>query len=258
MWGIPEAPLRGAGRGPGEAVRGSGEAVRGSGEAVRGSGEEAPEGAIRAPDAAASASGETGRALCRRFGQALPKELMLRGYASPAERCLETAKLILEAHRQDGGGVTRHRPVEALGVFYVLDQMKMWRGMEQAGGGTAYLRKWFDGQVPADVMMPPELAARLLLRVMVEKGALNQGARAGAPRMELVAVGQPQLDLCVSHDMTLYLLRDQLLGEPVDGPAVEFLDGLIAWRDQETLWLKSLQGQPRQVSADLDEQGNTQ
>lgn len=181
---------------------------------------------------------DEGRALCRRFGQALPKELTLRAYASPAERCLETAKLILEAHRLGGGGAARHRPVEALGVFYALDQMKMWRGMDQAGGGIAYLRTWFAGQVPADAMMPAKLAARLVLRVMAEK--------LEAP------VGLPQLDLCVSHDMTLYLLRDQLLDEPVDGPAVEFLDGLIAWRDRESLWLKSLQGQPKKVSANLD------
>ena len=193
---------------------------------------------------------DEGRALCRRFGRALPKELTLRGYASPAERCLETAQLILEAHRHGGGDVTRHRPVEALGVFYVLDQMKMWRGMEQAGGSTAYLQNWFDGQAPADVMMPPELAARLVLQVMVEKGSLSGGARGGTPRTKPeAAVGRLQLDLCVSHDMTLYLLRDQLLGEPVDGPAVEFLDGLIAWRERGSLWLKSLQGPPRQMSA---------
>lgn len=177
---------------------------------------------------------DEGRTLCRRFGRALPKELTLRAYASPAERCLETAKLILEAHRLGGGGATRHRPVEALGVFYVLDQMKMWRGMDQAGG-KVYMRNWFAGRAPADAMMPAGLAARLVLRVMAEK--------LKAP------VGLPQLDLCVSHDMTLYLLRDQLLGEPVDGPAVEFLDGLIAWRDRESLWLKSLQGRPKQVSA---------
>ena len=66
---------------------------------------------------------EEGRECCLRFGKALPKDLTLRGYASPAVRCLETAELILASHREAGGEVTRHRPVEALGVFYVLDQM---------------------------------------------------------------------------------------------------------------------------------------
>jgi broad specificity phosphatase PhoE len=177
---------------------------------------------------------EEGRELCRRLGRALPKDLTLRGYASPAERCLETAKLILESHQGAGGESTRHRPVEALGVFYVLDQMKMWKGMREADGLVNYLKAWFAGDVPADAMMPPELAAKLVLRVMTEK--------LHAP------VGAPQLDLCVSHDMTVHLVRDRLLDEAVDGPEVEFLDALIAYRDDEGYWLQSHHGPARQVN----------
>ena len=178
---------------------------------------------------------EEGRALCGRFGRALPKELTLRAYASPVQRCMETAELILAAHRAQGGAVTRHRPVEGLGLFYVLDQMKMWRGLD-AAGMVAYLQGWFDGRAPADALAPAGWAASLVLRVMAEK--------LDAP------VAQPQLDLCVSHDMTLYLVRDQLLGVPVGGPKVEFLDGLIAWRAQGALWLQSPWGAPQRVSAE--------
>ncbi len=181
---------------------------------------------------------DEGRALCHRFGRSLPKALTLRAYASPAERCLETAGLILKAHRLQGGGATRHRPVEALGVFYVLDQMKMWRGLNEAGGMVGYLQRWFEGAVLTDAMMPAEIAARLVLRVMA--GKLSSAAN------------EPQLDLCVSHDMTLHLMRSQLLGEPVDGPKVQYLDGLIAWRDNDSLWLQSQQGAPRKVSTNLD------
>ena len=42
---------------------------------------------------------------------------------------METAELVLAGHESGGGNVTRHRPLEALGVFYALDQMKMWQGM---------------------------------------------------------------------------------------------------------------------------------
>ena len=180
---------------------------------------------------------EEGRALCRRFGRKLPRNLTLRAYASPAQRCMETAQLILERHQAEGGSVTRHRPVEALGVFYALDQMKMWKGMEAAGGMANYLRSWMAGAVPADAMMPAHWAARLVLRSMTEK---------------LVApVARPQLDLHVSHDMTLYLLRAVLLGEPADGPPVAFLDGLLVWRAEGALWLKSQHGPPQRVSAEL-------
>ncbi|MDE0273353.1 MAG: histidine phosphatase family protein [Gammaproteobacteria bacterium] len=180
---------------------------------------------------------DEGRALCCRFGRRLPKELTLRAYASPAQRCLETAQLILEAHEAEGGSITRHRPVEALGVFYALDQMKMWKGMEAVGGMANYLQSWLAGAVPADAMMPAHWAARLVLGCVTEKLT--------------TPVSHPHLDLHVSHDMTLYLLRGALLGEPVDGPPVEFLDGLLVWRAEGALWLKSQHGSPQRVSAEL-------
>ena len=185
---------------------------------------------------------DEGRALCRLFGRRLPRNLTLRAYASPAHRCLETAQLILEAHKAEGGAITRHRPVEALGVFYALDQMKMWKGMEAAGGMANYLQSWLAGAVPADAMMPAHWAARLVLGGMAEKLA--------AP------VARPQLDLHVSHDVTLHLLRSALLGEPADGPPVEFLDGLLVWRAEGALWLKSQHGPAQRVRGGLTDQSN--
>ena len=185
---------------------------------------------------------DEGRALCRRFGRRLPRDLTLRAYASPAQRCMETAQLILQAHHAEGGGVTRHRPMEALGVFYALDQMKMWKGMQAAGGMAGYLASWAAGGVPADAMMPAHWAARLVLRSMTVKLAAS--------------VAHPQLDLHVSHDMTLYLLRSQLLGEPLDGPPAAFLDGLLVWRAQGALWMRSQHGPPQRVSDELTDRIN--
>lgn len=175
-----------------------------------------------------------GRQLARALGARLPKELTLRAYASPPERCMETAALVLEGHREDGGPVTRHRPMEALGVFYALDQMKMWKGMDAAGGLVAYLSAWVRGDVPADAMMPARMAADLLLGALAEK--LRQ------------PIADHQLDLCVTHDITLYLLREVLLEEPASGPPVSFLDALVLYRDADGMWLTSHHGEPRRMA----------
>ncbi|MFU8817793.1 MAG: hypothetical protein ACNA7W_20800, partial [Pseudomonadales bacterium] len=100
-----------------------------------------------------------------------------------------------------------------------------------------YLGAWVRGEVPADSMMPAELAARLVLRVLAEK--LRQ------------PVAEQQLDLCVSHDMTLYLLREVLLGEPAHGPAVGFLDALVLYRDGDALWMTSHHGEPQRMGEEL-------
>ncbi len=171
---------------------------------------------------------DEGREYARRLGMRLPKALMLRGYASPPQRCMETAELVLDSHRQGGGGVTRHRPVEALGVFYALDQRKMWKGMVDAGGLVAYLQSWFAGEVPSDAMMEPTLAANQVIRALT--GKLDQ------------PVAAQQLDLCVSHDITLHLVRDRLLGEAVDSSPVAYLDALVLFRLGDELRLASQRG----------------
>jgi len=177
---------------------------------------------------------DEGRIFAEDFGKALPKNLLVRGYASPAERCVETVQLILKGHGGDGGRVTRHRPIEALGVFYVLDQMRMYRAMTAAEGQVAFLAQWFAGAVPPDVMMPADLAAKLVSRVVASK--------LEAP------LERPQLDVCVSHDMSLYLVRDRLLGLGVEtSGAVDFLDGVVFYERGQRLWMRGLRGDARAV-----------
>lgn len=177
---------------------------------------------------------DDGRAFAEDFGRALPKNLLVRGYASPAERCVETVQLILKGHADIGGRVTRHRPIEALGVFYVLDQMRMYRAMTAAAGHVAFLAQWFAGRVPTDVMMPADLAAKLVGRVVASK--------LEAP------LERPQLDVCVSHDMSLYLVRDRLLGLGVEtSGAVDFLDGVVLYEREQRLWMRGLRGDARAI-----------
>jgi len=177
---------------------------------------------------------DEGRSLAREFGAALPKRLLVRGYTSPAERCVETVQLVLESHSMTGGRVTRHRPVEALGVFYVLDQMKMYRVMTGVDGLVPFLKRWFEGGIAADVMMPADLAAKIVGRVVA--GKLE------AP------LDRPQLDICVSHDMSLYLVRDRLLGLDVtDSGSVDFLDGVVFYERDRALWMQGLHGPPKRI-----------
>ena len=185
---------------------------------------------------------DEGRELSRRLGRKLPKAYTLRGYASPAERCVDTAQLCLDGHAAEGGSVTRVRPVEGLGVFYVLDQMKMYRVMRDMGTLQQFVSAWSESTIPEDALIPAQEAARILMRVVTEK--LNQ------------SVAEKQIDVCVSHDLSLYLVRDRLLGEsPNQGP-VEFLDTLLAFRRDNRVWLQSARTNPVDIPAELARLGS--
>ena len=165
---------------------------------------------------------DEGRDFAREIGKRLPKDLVVRGYTSPAERCVETAGLMMSGHEAAGGQILRNRVVEALGVFYVLDQIKMFMAMRDAGGIVSFLQRWFDGGIARDILMPADLAARLVGGVATEK--LSQTG------------DDPQLDLLVSHDFTLYTIKDQLLKQGTNRyPDVHYLDGVAFFnRDGKT------------------------
>lgn len=169
---------------------------------------------------------DEGRDLAREFGKALPKDLTLRGYASPVGRCQETAELILHGHESEGGKITRVRTVEALGNFYILDMMKLSRAMQAAGGMMAIYDAWFAGTIAPDILIPSPLTAQFLAHVAADK--LSR------------PVSMPQLDLLVSHDMNLYPLREHLLGQSIAeyGP-VNYLDAVAFYTVDGTLMIRS-------------------
>ncbi len=172
---------------------------------------------------------DEGRDLATTMGTRLPKHLTVRGYSSPADRCIETADLVMSGHSAAGGSVMRNRVVEALGVFYVLDQMKMFMAMRAAGGIVNFLQTWFRGDIAEDILIPADLAAAILGRLIAEK--LSTGAE------------QPQLDLLVSHDFTLFTVKDRLLKQHTEvHPEVNFLDGIAFFLKDGALFAQSHHG----------------
>ncbi len=186
---------------------------------------------------------EAGRGYAKQLGAALPAGLTLRGYASPPERCLDTAECMLNAYAQAGGRITRIRPVEALGVFYALDQQRMWVGLRAAGGLADYISEWVAGAVPADAIMPAPLAASLVYRVLA--GRLTN------PLPDAQREGTGQLDVCVTHDMTIHLLRATLLEQSATAAPVQYLDGMVLYQQDQTLYLRSHDGDARVVADEL-------
>ena len=169
---------------------------------------------------------DEGRGLARQLGGAIPKSLTLRGFTSPAERCVETAALIMEAHKEGGGLTMRNRVVEALGVFYVLDQMKMYMAMQAAGSMVSFQQEWFSGNVSPDILMPADTSAEIIARLVLEK--LKEKP------------DHPQLDLMVSHDFTIYLLKDRLLGQnSTRYPDVIYLDGIAVFERDGKAFIQS-------------------
>ena len=173
-----------------------------------------------------------GRSLAARFGASLP-DVNLRGYSSPVRRCRETGALAIEASAaaQRGGVISKVRDIEAFGVFYALDQIRMWKGLRKSDGLADYVGQWFAGKVPQSAMMRPQRAVGMVLEVMLDKLT--------APAIQ---AGTPQLDLCVTHDMTIFTMREGAGLEPATGPDVRFMDGLLMYEQDDKVFFASQHG----------------
>ena len=173
-----------------------------------------------------------GRSLAARFGASLP-DVNLRGYSSPVMRCRETGALASEASAaaQRGGVISKVRDIEAFGVFYALDQIRMWKGLRKSDGLADYVGQWFAGKVPQSAMMRPQRAVGMVLEVMLDKLT--------APAIQ---AGTPQLDLCVTHDMTIFTMREGAGLEPATGPDVRFMDGLLMYEQDDKVFFASQHG----------------
>ena len=179
---------------------------------------------------------EQGRNLSLRMGDMLGPDLNMRGFASTAQRCVDTADLIMQGTgRDDDGerGKTRDtRIIEAFGVFYALDQVRMWKGLQAANGLDSFVAKWLEGEVGSEIMMPARVAVSQILSVM--KG-----------RLMTISPGKDRsqsLDLCVSHDMTLYLVRQAIGLETTFEQPVNYLDGLLMFETDGELRVSSHYG----------------
>ena len=65
-------------------------------------------------------------------------------------------------------------------------------------------------------------------------------------------VAEQQLDVCVSHDMTLYLMRAALLGVSLTEPDVAYLDGVVLFEEGNALKLRGLCGSEVTLSGEGD------
>ena len=104
-----------------------------------------------------------------------------------------------------------------------------------APGLAEYVGEWFASQTPVDALMPPEMAVKMITRVMQAKLGTEMPGKS--------------LDLCVTHDLTIFTVRHGVGLEPVDGPTVEFLDGLVMFEKDGRTWMRSHHGGEVEIPA---------
>ena len=136
----------------------------------------------------------------------------VRIFHSPIKRCRQTAECIARGVLSMGGKVEIVGPANALGVDYIMD-------LKEAGRltvlhGDHFVRLWFSGTVPPTVIRAAEQIAAHKLAFLAQR--LQEPSPQGR-----------RLDLHVSHDWNIIVLRELLCGvRHEEAGWLNFLDGV--------------------------------
>lgn len=159
-----------------------------------------------------------GCAAARAFGEQLGDFRRLRLFHSPVNRCAHTAQCIAEGAARAGVRAELCGAHAALGIDYIRDLGEA--GRLHVIHGEHFVRLWFQGGVPPAVIEPVPALAGTKLAFIRE-------------RLTEVAAEPGALDLHVSHDWNIIMLREQCVGvRHEEAGWLTFLDG-VTFRPSE-------------------------
>lgn len=178
---------------------------------------------------------EKGKELSYKFGRELPPGCTVRLFSSPVGRCIETAYLIDKGYTSMGGETSINKVYNSLLSFFVRDTDSVMKKIYEGGasGYITFIRDWLDGKIAPEIMLDSEDSSGRVINFLVKR--LNETA-------------ENHINICVSHDMVLFTLKEHALGlrhEDVGIP--EYLEGVIIYNDNNEIYITSPQTEPQKL-----------
>ena len=156
---------------------------------------------------------DNGKAASYNLGKELAHIDTFNLYHSPIPRCEQTAFEIHKGLNTKDGNSTVTGPLLDLGGPYVKGDWRELSQMVDSMGQSAFLRIWFDGDIPETKMMPLEKAAQNQCNIIRDQLKKNSGSA-----------------INITHDWNIMIVREyffNLKHEDIDAPG--FLDGIAAF-----------------------------
>ena len=175
---------------------------------------------------------DEGRDFAFQFGKALPPG-EYRLFSSLIERCVDTSNHIDKGLRERRSPTTTNQKIPGMEFFYNRDLKKVFEFIRQAGGIPEFLRKWFDGQAPEDAIQDSNSASQVIMAALKNRLALAK---------------ENTIDICVSHDWNLYLVKEKYMDLPHEvNDKVEYLDGLFLYQNDGRSFITNHQTDPVEI-----------
>jgi Histidine phosphatase superfamily (branch 1) len=163
-----------------------------------------------------------GKADAFQLGQSLARYNPINIYHSPVPRCIQTAESIFEGIVSCNESATIVGYLLELGGPYITSTWDTVVNSIEKFGNSMFIRKWFDNELPSNLIMPLPDAAHIQLNILVNQ--LRSGISSS---------------INITHDWNIMILREyyfNLRHEDIGDP--EYLDGMYAYLHQDRLHLR--------------------
>lgn len=156
------------------------------------------------------------------LGQSLARYNPINIYHSPVPRCMETAECIFEGIISCNESANLAGYLLELGGPYITSNWDVVVSSIEQNGQSMFIRKWFDDELPPDLIMPLPEAANVQLNILASQ--LRSGNSSS---------------INITHDWNIMILREyyfNLRHEDIGDP--DYLDGMFAYLRDDRLHLR--------------------
>lgn len=160
---------------------------------------------------------ENGKKTAVKLGEKISSLNPFTFYHSPVERCKQTAEAMINGIAANNGKADLGGMDLMLGAPYLIGDWRLIAEMVTKQGQEKFIRTWFNGEVPENLVLSLEESAKKQLRGLIKQ---LQSSKTNCVN--------------ITHDWNIVLLKEYFFGlqHEQDGMP-EYLDGMYAYIENE-------------------------
>lgn len=164
---------------------------------------------------------ENGKQIAKQLGEKLSALSPVTFFFSPVDRCRQTAECMISGIISSNGTAELAGMDLMLGAPYLIGDWKFVAEAVTKHGQEKFIRSWFNGEVPEDILLPLDKAAEKQLKYLI---------------LQLESIHSNSIS--ITHDWNIVLLKEYYFGIKHEQSGMpEYLEGMFAYTDNDKIHL---------------------
>lgn len=175
---------------------------------------------------------EEGKQFANTFGRNIPNTEVVRFFSSMLGRCIETAYQADKGYTACGGKTESNIVTIELAPSFVKNPPEVFK-LHRELGTTELFSQWFAGNLSDEIVGQSKEVASTMIGTLT--GLLAEGPGS-------------HVDIAVSHDWNLYMIKHHLLNLDIEQTiVVEYLEGIVIYEKDSSYYITSHEAESQKI-----------